>query len=106
MSRSALLRCHDCVGIAARWLAFAGTFFLGLSLMPQLALATEPATSSSTAASAVPGVRAPDASPGTDGATGANADQTLLLDVDVNGHSIGMIGEFTLHRGKLMARPD
>src|SRR5438552_9568005 len=74
--------------------------------MTQLALATEPANYSSTAASAVPGVRAPDTSTGTDGATGANADQTLLLDVDVNGHSIGMIGEFTLHRGKLMARPD
>ncbi|MDR3741346.1 MAG: fimbria/pilus outer membrane usher protein [Terracidiphilus sp.] len=32
-------------------------------------------------------------------------DQILLLDVIVNGHSIGKIGEFTLRRGTLYARP-
>jgi outer membrane usher protein len=32
------------------------------------------------------------------------ADQTLLLDVQVNGHSIGKIGEFTLRDGALLAR--
>jgi outer membrane usher protein len=32
------------------------------------------------------------------------ADQTLLLDVQVNGHSIGKIGEFTLRDRTLMAR--
>ena len=32
-------------------------------------------------------------------------DVTLLLDVQVNGYSIGKIGEFRLHDGKLMARP-
>jgi outer membrane usher protein len=35
----------------------------------------------------------------------ASADQTLLLEVHVNGHSTGKIGEFTLRHGKLMARP-
>ena len=35
-----------------------------------------------------------------------NADETLLLDVQVNGHPIGKIGEFTLRRGKLLARPE
>jgi len=34
------------------------------------------------------------------------ADQTLLLDVQINGHSIGKIGEFTLRDGTLMARRD
>ena len=32
------------------------------------------------------------------------ADQTLFLDVQVNGHSINKIGEFTMHDGELMAR--
>jgi outer membrane usher protein len=32
------------------------------------------------------------------------ADQTLLLDVQVNGHSISKIGEFTMRDGELMAR--
>ncbi len=32
--------------------------------------------------------------------------ETLLLEVIVNGHSIGAIGEFTMYRGRLMARPD
>jgi hypothetical protein len=35
----------------------------------------------------------------------ADVDQILLLDVQVNGHSIGKIGEFTMHNGRLMARP-
>ena len=30
---------------------------------------------------------------------------TLLLEVLINGHSTGKIGEFTMHRGKLMTRP-
>ena len=34
-----------------------------------------------------------------------NIDEILLLDVYVNGHSLGKIGEFTLRHGKLMARP-
>src|SRR6266581_1966264 len=57
--------------------------------MPGRAVATEPSTAIAAGA-----------------ATGANADQRLLLEVDVNGHSIGKIGEFTMRRGKLMARPD
>ncbi len=32
--------------------------------------------------------------------------QKLLLDVQINGHFIGKIGEFTLWNGKLMARPE
>lgn len=82
-----------------------GTFFLALALLPRLAAATEAATPTATAASAAPATPVA-TSAGTGASTGTNADETLLLEVDVNGHSIGKIGEFTLHRGKLMARPD
>jgi outer membrane usher protein len=58
-------------------------------MMPRLAVADE-------AANSVPNAAVPD----------PNADQILLLDVQVNGHSIGKIGEFTLRHGMLMARPD
>jgi outer membrane usher protein len=58
-------------------LRYAGIFLLALTIMPPPPLvATEAAT-----------------------------DETLLLEVHVNGHSIGKIGEFTLRHGKLMARP-
>jgi len=36
----------------------------------------------------------------------AGADEIVLLEVQVNGHSLGKFGEFTLRRGMLMARPD
>src|SRR5471030_2580997 len=34
------------------------------------------------------------------------ADQTLLLEVEVNGYSTGKIGEFTMRNGALLARRD
>lgn len=40
-----------------------------------------------------------------DSTSDTSADTTLFLDVQVNGYAIGKIGEFTLRRGKLMARP-
>lgn len=43
---------------------------------------------------------------GSQAAPRASMDEPLLLEVQVNGHSIGKIGEFTLRQGKLMARPD
>jgi hypothetical protein len=78
---------HDHRGNAARWRGCAGIFFLLLTMMPGLAVAAE-------AANSVPNAAVPD----------PNADQILLLDVHVNGHSIGKIGEFTLRHGILMAR--
>jgi outer membrane usher protein len=39
-------------------------------------------------------------------ASSADSDETLFLDVAINGRLIGKIGEFTLRHGKLMARPD
>ena len=87
--------------MTARWLFCTGAFFL-ISLpshagpfLPQLEAigASAPAPAAALVAPAVAGVASP-------------ADEALLLDVQVNGHSIGKIGEFTLRRGKLMARPE
>jgi outer membrane usher protein len=79
---------HDHRGIAARWLGCAEILFLLLTMMPRLAVAVE-------AANSVPNAAVPD----------PNADEILLLDVQVNGHSIGKIGEFALRHGTLYARP-
>ncbi len=46
-----------------------------------------------------------DKAPPTESDPASNADGTLLLEVLINGHSTGKIGEFTMHRGTLMARP-
>jgi hypothetical protein len=104
MSRSALLQRHDRIRVSARWLGFAGASLLALNLVPQSALATE-----STTPVAAPASTASDpvsSNSAAAAAVGATSDQTLLLEVDVNGQPIGKIGEFTLRRGKLMARPD
>ena len=81
----------------ARGLSCAGIFLLVLIALPRLTAATrestEEATEAATEASA-------------EEAIDANADQKLLLEVQINGRSIGKIGEFTLRRGKLMARPE
>jgi len=100
-----------------------------MTMMPRLAVAsdaavapTSPATtpaatgpavapttpaSTDAAASAADPAATPAANPAANrAATPAASDETLLLDVQVNGHFIGKIGEFTLRRGKLMALPD
>ena len=85
------------VSHAARWFSRPGILILVLAIVPRLALATGAST------------EAP-AKAGTDTAlgagTGADADETLLLEVLVNGYSTNKIGEFTLRHGKLMARPE
>jgi len=70
--------------------------FLVVAIMPELAGATEAADSPAAPAAT---------DPVTSGSPSDASDETLLLDVQVNGHFIGRIGEFTLRRGKLMARP-
>src|SRR5208282_5780389 len=47
----------------------------------------------------------PAAPPAASPAPSESNDETLYLDVQVNGHSIGKIGEFTLRHGLLWARP-
>jgi outer membrane usher protein len=68
-----------------------------MAAMPLLAAATGPVVSSSS----------PPASPAAaEPAPAESNDETLYLDVQVNGHSIGKIGEFTLRHDSLWARPD
>jgi len=81
----------------ARGLRCAQIAFLMMAAMPHLAAATGPVVSSAT----------PPASPAAaSSAPAASNDETLYLDVQVNGHSIGKIGEFTLRHGTLWARPE
>jgi outer membrane usher protein len=77
----------------ARWLGCAEIVFIVMAVVPQLAAASGPVVSSSTPATSA-------------SAAGPANDETLYLDVQVNGHFIGKIGEFTLRHGMLMARPD
>jgi outer membrane usher protein len=84
-----LFQRHDLRGKAASWLGRVGILILVLTLTPRLFAAAE-------TRSTVPNPPVPD----------PNADEILLLDVQVNGYSIGKIGEFTLRQGKLMARPE
>ena len=81
----------------ARGLRCAQIAFLMMAAMPHLAAATGPVVSSAP----------PPASPAAaSSAPAASNDETLYLDVQVNGHSIGKIGEFTLRHGTLWARPE
>jgi len=122
-----LFRLNDHRGNTGERLAFTGIIALVLTLVPGPALGSEaarsesaaksdsaPASASTSAESAAksesPATAAtapadPAKDPLPDGAIDLNADQILLLDVQVNGHSIGKIGEFTLRHGQLMARP-
>ena len=75
---------------AATWLGYSGILFLIMTLMPRLSAG---AGNTNEVAST--------------GASVALADETLLLEVEVNGHSIGKVGQFTLRDGtRLMARPE
>jgi len=81
----------------ARWLGCAEIVFLVMAVAPRLDAATGPVVSSSPAPASP---AAPEPVPA------ASNDETLYLDVQVNGHFIGKIGEFTLRRGMLFVRPD
>ena len=72
-----------------------------LSVLPHLAVATDAVKSTAIDPSISPFAGEPSAP-----APAGGTDEALFLEVQVNGHSIGKIGEFTLRRGKLMARPD
>ena len=86
---------------SARRISSAAICFLLLTLLPRVAVANTGVVNGT--------VVDPASIPVTSEASAANmsssADQTLLLEVQINGHSTGKIGEFTLRRGKLMARP-
>jgi outer membrane usher protein len=99
INRYALLGFHDLGGAASRRFRYPGILFLLLTIMPRPG-----ATSSAITGTAISA--APSASPSAATGAAAAASETLLLDVYVNGHSIGKIGEFTFYRGKLLVRPD
>jgi outer membrane usher protein len=91
----------DLAKMATGWRCRAGTIFLLMTILPRLAAACEAAerTNTGEATEAVTETAFEEASD-------ASSDQKLLLEVWINGRSIGKIGEFTLRRGTLMARPD
>ncbi len=72
--------------------------------MPRLAVAAQDVSPVAGGASSDIAMAA-DADAVSEEAPDTNGDEGLLLEVQVNGHSTGKIGEFTLHYGKLMARP-
>ncbi len=109
----------------ARWLGRAEIVFLVMAIVPRIAGASDPVASpvspvasgptsgpaSIAAEGAATGSAAgPASGSATSAASGPTAapdsGETLFLDVEVNGHFIGKIGEFTVRRGRVMARPD
>lgn len=100
------------------WFSVAEILLLVLTIAARSASAIE-ATASASSAKNLPNATADDRSSNagrdapsevskdslTDAAVSPSGDETLLVDVWVNGHSTGKIGEFVLRRGKLMARP-
>ncbi len=87
--------------MSARWLRSAGYCLILLAILARLAAASESVAKSTTEESTEATTEE-----AFEAATDPNADQKLLLEVWINGRSIGKIGEFTMRSGKLMARPD
>jgi outer membrane usher protein len=93
-----------------RWFGAAGFIFLLVISGPRLAYATE-ANGDVRAIASVTSASADGTSSSLDGGSfeGASAqptsDETLLVDVRINGRPIGKIGEFVKRNGALMVRP-
>jgi outer membrane usher protein len=86
-----------------------GIMVMALIVMPRLAQATEAGkeATSKVATEAPAGATTEATAYATlEGGFGGSADQRLLLEVEINGHTTGKIGEFTLRRGKLITRPE
>ena len=115
-----MFRRNDFVCRAAHWLRRAATLLLLLAFLPLVSAAADSdssAAASSTSSAAASATNGATSSGGSDANTafdasaaaagsGATAGETLLLEVYINGHSTGKIGEFILRRAKLLARPD
>jgi outer membrane usher protein len=100
-----LLRPHNRKRGLTGWLGGVGILFLILATMPRSAavgVVAEP--SPETAPDAAPSLDPAASAASAASAPASNGDETLLLEVRVNGSSIGKIGEFTLRYGRLMAR--
>lgn len=75
-----------------------------VALTPRIAVGAEAAAGASKDAGPAVTTTVDPAASAAAAAAAASADETLLLDVNVNGHSTGKIGEFILRHGRLMAR--
>jgi outer membrane usher protein len=105
-SKFALLPHHDRERRLARWFRLAAALILAFAVaQPSLADSAAESNSSSPdkPAMAPPAASSSAVDPATMDPPTAN--ETLLLEVIVNGHSNGKIGEFVLRRGTLYARP-
>jgi len=88
----------------ASWLRYAGIVFLLGASLSQQAVAFSITADASPSAGAAP-IAADPATPAAAAVPAAANDTRLLLEVHINRRSIGKIGEFTMRRNKLMARP-
>jgi outer membrane usher protein len=107
MCRFPLFRGIDSGGKVNRWIRILAILLLVPVILLRPAAAMEAAKEASSEASKDASIAAstyPSAEAASDG--GASSEEKLLLEIQINGHSTGKIGEFTLRRGKLMARPD
>jgi len=80
------------------------SFLLVLVVMPPSAIALGLASGALLTPATTAPSNSPASSADTTAGSGASADETLFLEVDVNGQPTGKIGEFIVHRGKLMSR--
>jgi len=114
-----LLEFHNPGWTVGGWLRYARTLAVVLTVLPTLAaFAGEIADSTAKETRGVAVGVAPGAAdlagpaagtiapPATGPSTGEPSGETLLLEVQVNGHITGKIGEFTLRHGTLMAQSD
>jgi outer membrane usher protein len=103
------LQIHNQSRATGRWFGIAGILFLLLSLLTHPASATDTPTSATTAEPGSATASFSGADPAGEAPAGEQwvtiGDETLLLDVRMNGNSIGKIGEFVMRHGTLMARP-
>jgi outer membrane usher protein len=106
-SKFALLPHHDREQGRASWLRLAAALILAFAVAPLLlansAAEAKDASPDKSEASASPSAGASAVDPATMDPPAAN--ESLLLELIVNGHATGKIGEFVLRRGTLYARP-
>jgi outer membrane usher protein len=122
---------HECVCNPGKKFSIAGVFFLVLTIVPRPAMAagahfgveaakdalapskeaSSPASPADMAKIAAAPEAAKEADPARPDSTSVDpaaepvGDETLLLDVRINGQPTGKIGEFVMRRGRLLVRP-
>jgi outer membrane usher protein len=88
------------------WFAITGIVFLLLISAARPANATETIADARATAGVNGAASESSSKPGCEGAGGQPiADETLLLDVRINGNASGKVGEFVMRHGTLMVRP-